>query len=208
MDARMKWEQLSKSAKDELLDKHRNYNVDHSWWDFTYDDFREQMDGIGISVDRMQFSGFWSQGDGASFDGRVRDWHKLLASLGKTKELEFIAAHKDDYDFTLCWKNTGRYSHENCLSFSPDLSIDNPFDEEEDPLKYFAWEAAYGTAGLLDSIEDELCEFVRDKCRELYKELEAEYEHLTSDDSVIDVITDMYPEEIDEALIEETEEFA
>ena len=126
MDARMKWEQLSKSAKDELLGKHRNYNVDHSWWDFTYDDFREQMNDIGISVDKMQFSGFWSQGDGASFDGRVRDWHKLLASLGKTKELEFIAAHKDDYDFTLCWKNTGRYPHENCLSFSPDLSIDNP----------------------------------------------------------------------------------
>ncbi len=60
---------LESEMNPELIEKHRDINVDHDWWDCTYDHFMEDMKQVGITVKDMRFSGFWSQGDGASFTG-------------------------------------------------------------------------------------------------------------------------------------------
>ena len=60
-------------VSESLIDKYRYYNVEHiDWWEYTYNEFTERMKQKGIGVDRMFFSGFWSQGDGASWSGDVR----------------------------------------------------------------------------------------------------------------------------------------
>jgi hypothetical protein len=57
----------------DLIEKHRDINTDYDWWDCTYDHFAEDMRIKHIEVDKMLFSGFWSQGDGASFTGSISD---------------------------------------------------------------------------------------------------------------------------------------
>jgi hypothetical protein len=61
-----------------LIERYREINVDHDWWDYHYDDFMAQMLRAGVQVDDIVFSGFWSQGDGACFDGGVSESRQLL----------------------------------------------------------------------------------------------------------------------------------
>lgn len=84
-----RWLALSKERRDALLEKHRNTNIKHvEWWDGVYEQFVESCTEKGIRVDThdvqtvggktiakpsVYFSGFWSQGDGACFEGRVDD---------------------------------------------------------------------------------------------------------------------------------------
>lgn len=68
----MKFHKLSaarkKAARQAFIDDNPQYPYDN-WWIF--DDFIEVARILGISVDEkaIWFSGFWSQGDGASFNG-------------------------------------------------------------------------------------------------------------------------------------------
>jgi len=41
--------------------------TDHDWWDHTYDTWKSALAQIGFDNADISFSGFWSQGDGASF---------------------------------------------------------------------------------------------------------------------------------------------
>lgn len=53
-----------------LIDANRDYNIAHDWWEDTYDFFIEAASEFGLCVTRddIEFSGFWSQGDGANFN--------------------------------------------------------------------------------------------------------------------------------------------
>jgi hypothetical protein len=100
-----RFEALTKRQQDEILDKHRHYNTEHlDWWDGVYDCFKTDMADIGIDVDRMYFSGFYSQGDGACFEGSVDDWPKFLESLGHTSPALIFQERHWDYNGTHCWK--------------------------------------------------------------------------------------------------------
>lgn len=180
-------------TKDELIEKHRYWNVEHiDWWDSTYDDFKERMKTIGIEVDRMYFSGFWSQGDGACFEGSVTDWDLFLRSLGYTDKV--LIQHAMDH-FSFSVEHSGYYCHENCTRFSadlctPDSAADEDFAERYGPLLWDAddvrTKAWLALLNKYDSIEleDEFEEVFKDYMRQLYKNLEAEYDYLTSDEAV------------------------
>ncbi len=204
MDARMKWEALDKRRKEKLIDKHRDANVDHVWWDFTHEDFKERMKEIGVHVEKIYFSGFYSQGDGACFDGRVADWPKFLEAVGKPELLEHVVEH----GLRLSWSSAGRYSHSHSVSFhDSELWIDNPHDEDDDPLRHAAWEALNpGMGGPVLAHLDDFKEFLRGKMDDLYNELESEYDDLTSDETIIDYLVENQEDEIDEVFDEQQEE--
>lgn len=68
----LSFDQLSDPAKERALDESRNWYVEHDdWWECTFDDFLKVAECLGFTVERrfIQFRGFWSQGDGASFAG-------------------------------------------------------------------------------------------------------------------------------------------
>lgn len=179
-------------TKDELIEKHRDINTDHDWWDCTYSDFKERMRGIGIEVDKMYFSGFCSQGDGACFEGKVDDWGLFLQSLGYTDKV--LIQHATDH-FRFSVKHSGHYYHENCTSFSADLCTPDTETEEDFIERYgpYPWDAddvrTKAWLALLNQydstkLEDEFEEAFKDHMRQLYKDLEAEYDYLTSDEVV------------------------
>lgn len=200
---------LPARVRDEILDKHRNWNVEHlDWWDGVYEMFTQDMEKIGIEVDKMYFSGFWSQGDGACFEGRVRDWPLFLASLGY-KDAALI--DHADAQFRLYVHHSGHYYHENCTMFEIDLPlpehdedqdfIDGYCPHEPESLHEAAWMALINGYSH-DSLEQEFTEAFKDHMRELYNRLEVEYDHLTSDESVLEALdaNDMLEELIEEFM--------
>jgi hypothetical protein len=183
-------------TKDELIDKHRYWNVeDTNWYEPTYECFKADMTAIGIDVGRMYFSGFCSQGDGACFEGRVEDWDLFLRSLGYTDKV--LIQHAVDH-FRFSVKHSGHYYHENCTSFSTDLctprgyyeaAMENfaerytPYPWDTDDIRTKAWLALLNQ---YDStkLEDEFEEAFKDHMIQLYKNLEKEHDYLTSDEVV------------------------
>lgn len=209
MTPRERFYALSERQQAEILDKHRHYNIEHiEWWDAVYAEFKENMDKIGIDVHRMYFSGFWSQGDGACFYGQVSSWADFLGSLGYTcSALITLAEHAWNFRVT----HQGHYYHENCTLFSCDMVSPDDYDDdvlgdfvdENSPYKTEIQNAAF--VAILkgydySALYKEFEEAFKDHMRDLYSKLEAEYEGLTSDESVLEALdaNDMLDEIIDE----------
>ena len=211
-----RWLALSKERRGKLLEKYRDVNVEDDWWDYLFEDFVEQLTEVGITADthevklmngktrqdpNIYFSGFWSQGDGAYFEGRVSDWPKFLATLGK-EDWVFWAY---EYDWTASSVN----SRGNNMSVSSELDVpENPHDEEEDPLRFHAWNVIYLPPSEADlaALETEIASKFEELASKLYIDLEAEYDYQTDDEQVVDWVLNNLDDE--ELIGEEAEEFS
>lgn len=199
MDTQEKWNQLTDERKEKLLEEHRDINVGYEWWDSIYEMLDEDLAGIGVRATEKCFSGFWSQGDGACFNGYVFNWALFLAAVGKP---ELIPAAVDAPNFS--WESLGRYCHENTVEFDTDsLWQDNPYDEEDEAVRHEIWKANNEEGGALYAVRDDLVEFLKDRMRQFYSDLEEEYEYLNSDEAVLDCILENYEDEIDDLLEEQ-----
>lgn len=163
----------------ELIEQHRHINVDYDdWHSHIQDDFVRQMEEIGVEAERIYFSGFWSQGDGAMFEGRVRDWGKFLTHMGYVDD-NILHDASDFWD--LSWKHSGHYYHDHCVSWCEDIYA--PECPYENQLKQDAWDATLAQYDFV-SMEQEFKEKLRSHMRSLYRQLEDSYDYLTSDEAV------------------------
>lgn len=190
-----------------LIERHRGINTHHDWWESTYDDFQTAMRQIGVEVDEMYFRGFWSQGDGACFDGAVREWHKFLPSVDPDYNNSVLIAHAQR-NFSFSCKRNGHYYyyHERSVWYDADLplpesSIDMDFAEQYSPyplddLRTMAWLAVLNHFTDTD-LERDFRDVFTCNMQDLYDRLETDYDHLTSDEAVWDTIVanDMHLEE-------------
>jgi hypothetical protein len=121
------------------------------------------------------FSGFWSQGDGACFEGywshakaaaaRIRDYAPQDVTLhGIADRLQAIQ-RRNFYRLAAEVSHRGRYCHEYTMSL--DVSRDSP-----------NWQLP------TEDSEEIATEAIRDLARWLYRQLQSEYDHLTSDESI------------------------
>lgn len=214
---RERFEALSRRDKDAILDKYRNYNVEDGlgWWDGVYENFIEEMKEIGIAVGAhpvgtqrgttqvpsIYFSGFWSQGDGACFEGRVDDWPTFIKAAFPNDIEEYMPlwTEAEAGSPSLYWTHSGRYCHENSCTFHSEFEIGNGYDPEVQPLRYAVRQAIVEYAEILvEKMFEEAEEFIKGKMKELYKALEEEHDYLTSDEPVLDAIEDRLDEIIDE----------
>jgi hypothetical protein len=77
------FEELSPEAQKNALDNNRDLNVDYEGWeDGVAEGFKEDMREIGIDDITISYSGFHSQGDGASFTSDDIDTRKLFDAMG------------------------------------------------------------------------------------------------------------------------------
>jgi hypothetical protein len=174
-----------------FLDQHRDWNVtDFDWWEGVYDDFKEDMAANGIFVDKMYFSGFSSQGDGACFEGHIQDLPLFLSShaLGYPK-LALLLKHTSS-ELHMHWVHTGRYYHENSLSFDADYHENFLFDQGRgNELVTTVLELQCdGVAEESDAFIKENPQLIRHHCQTLYASLEAEYDYLTSDETLTETL--------------------
>jgi hypothetical protein len=193
-----------------LIEKHRDINTDEGWWESTYDSFTEDMALIGIRVDKMYFSGFWSQGDGACFEGCVEDWELFLKTLGHI-DPTLIAHAKEAWRFSTNHRS-GNYYHAYSTSFDGDLAMPDGYSDDlficyyspypEDDFRSQAWLAIITQYANTD-FEEEFTNTFRDHMNALYKRLGEEYDYLTSDEVVWESIV---ANELDKVTTEENEE--
>jgi hypothetical protein len=167
------FDELSSEVQQQLIDDSRDSNVDYDWWDYTYDDFREACKLMGFTIDKIYFSGFSSQGDGACFTGTYQYKKGSVRSIKDFSPqcVEFNNAALDLYElqkplfyqFHASVHQSGRYVHENTMHVETErldgIWIQDGGDEAEAFL--------------------EICKTL---ARYLYKRLEAEYNHYRSDE--------------------------
>jgi len=187
-------DELSDAAKENARTWYREGAVDYDWYEFVYDDFERICAILGVSLDTrttrlygggaraapcIRFSGFWNQGDGACFEGRYRHANgaaqEIRAHAPKDAELHRIAAalqaiqRRNFYQLHAVASHRGRYTHENSMAIS--VERDSPTAQDM-------------TADAADAA-DAVTEALRDLARWLYRQLEGEYDFLTSD-AVVD----------------------
>lgn len=178
----MQFKDLPEERKQRLRDEYREVNVYDDWYEYVYDWAKDDAAKFGLDIAYIYFSGFWSQGDGASFSGRlqfkecldselpdeVRD--SVYAPLKETNALLNIL-DRDVY-LAISVGCEGRYSHEGTMSFE----WFDIYNDEQLEIIY--------------TCEEKVQEALRDYARWLYRTLEEEYEYLTSDEAIDQYLND------------------
>jgi hypothetical protein len=180
----------------ELIEKHRDINVDHEWWDFTYEMWAEKLIEKGIEPDNFRFTGFYSQGDGASFEGKL-NLLQFLKSHNLTMEYPAATFFADDLLTARLFRCASHYSHENTIDISTSFNDYNDYAEED--LRHDVYNTMRDELNdETNELEETLIDICRGYMRALYSDLRKEYEHLTSDEAVWETIVanDLHNEEV------------
>ena len=191
----------------DFIDAHRDFNVGHDWWDSVYSDLHQICEILGIDLDKNEpsFSGFWSQGDGASWTGSYNAT-KLLRGYetAGTKHPTYDFAPQKIREHAPKDEELHRIADELCLLarvyFPTYIQVhrhnshyvhsSTMYVETLELCVGGEWYADYHDHGIADEVlehvNDTLQGLFRDLADWLYTTLETEYDYLTSDEAVIE----------------------
>ena len=156
------------------LDERAFQNAYESWSasqeffdEFIVNDLLEELKNLGVEDPKIRYSGFSSQGDGASFTGRICD---VGAFLGRelNRHEKFVLEQTDINLVT----NSSRYYHENTVTVDFNFAYSNYCENQLSKLEKIACE-----------LESEINDKRLDLCHEFYRRLESEYYYQMSEDS-------------------------
>jgi len=174
--------ELSESAKEKARDSYRDVNLDHGWHELILDYAKKTASILGIFINDINFSGFYSAGDGASFSGSYRyekgglkkikehapldhapldkELHKITLNLQKLQKVNFFQLRADI-------TKSRRYSHSGTMTASVWREDGKDFD---------------------DDTECELLSLMQNFADWIYSRLQNEYDWLTSDEVIDEFI--------------------
>lgn len=186
-------DELNDAAKERARDWWRDC-LDDDWYEPVIEDFCEICELLGVGLKtiarpligggarakpRVWFTGFASQGDGASFEGwygyAVQSAKRIREYAPADNELHAIADHlqaiqrRNFYQLQATIIHRGRYCHAHSMEIS--VSRDSAIGQE-----------------MSEGIEEAIAEALRDLASWLYRVLEREFDHQTSDEVVDEMI--------------------
>lgn len=168
-----KFDELSDTAKARARKEFRAVYVERDWWwDSVYDDAKTVLRLLGFDDVDISFTGFWSQGDGASFTGKWR--------AEDVKALELLAYAPEDKLLHALAEDLVGIAKEHGPELLAELKRISSRYAHEDTVVVECEDAP--------EIEERLRVAARHLMRWVYRQLRAEYEHITSNDSVDDSI--------------------
>lgn len=174
------FDELSKEAQSKAIEDMQHYHVEnHIWYDQVYDYFTETLKKQGYYDIEISFSGFWSQGDGASFTANIDLQEWMTSHRCKTKYP--LVFKYSDYIVARITRNRCRYVHE----YSTEVDV-IPYDVHELSSKQHDKYTDQAAA-----LEERIKESHIDMNCKIYEALKKEYEYLTSDETIIDTIKNM-----------------
>lgn len=94
------FQQLDDAGKERARDNYRTSGLDYDWWDHIYEEWHEELREMGFSNPEISFSGFASQGDGASFTANGFDFLKWANWFMSSKPVERGHPYTDDLPVT------------------------------------------------------------------------------------------------------------
>ena len=176
---------LAEEAREKACQQVGDVMTDNTfWWDDTYVLFIERCKDYGMTIDvkDIHFTGFGSQGDGASFVCDDIDVEKLMQSLGikisdelKEKVLDYI------YEVNIS-RTSYRASHEQTVHVQILIDEDALAEEEEGIIR--------DIHDIVDTLEFKLEKLKDDLCQKLYNDLRKEYNYFHSEEYVDEVAYD------------------
>lgn len=195
------FDELNDEAKKIARDWYREGALDYDWWDGIYEDFTRIAEMIGIEIgvyteqwhnvttkkegtlqrQKIYFSGFWSQGDGACFEGSysykagclkdIKDFapkdtklHEIVQSLVSIQRKHGYKLHAE------IEKIDHHYSHEHTVRVEVTREV----------LHYPVGDYLQAN----EEAHNKVTEAFRALMRWLYDQLETEHDYLMSDEQV------------------------
>jgi len=185
-----KFDELSPEAQEKALDSYRENDLTYEWWESVYEMVEQAAKLIGIELNKksvplmnestrhdpaIYFSGFYSQGDGACFEGTYKYAKGAVAAIKKefptdetlhriATDLQALQA-REFYQLEAVVTHNDHYYHYN--------SVDIEVYRSDDQYR-----------NLLEGSESGVTEALRSFCKWIYTSLQNEYEFLTSDEAV------------------------
>ena len=185
-----RFDELSDEAKEEARAWYRDGALDYDWYGAIYDDFGQIAKILGIRFKThavrlmgggareepcIWFSGFYSQGDGACYEGRyeyaksappaIRAHAPRDGELHRIADTLLAAQRRNFYQLYADIDHRGRYYHEGSMEIA--VRRDSP-----------VWQ------DMTDDAEEVVGQALRDLAHWLYRQLEREYDYLNSDEAV------------------------
>lgn len=170
-----RFDELSDAAKENARNWWRRY-VDEADFLFTIDDAKECAAIIGIDIDDIYYSGFSSQGDGASFVGSyqykpgaaksIRQHAPKDATLHRIADALQAAQRKNFYCITA---HMSRGHLSNHYSHSGTMAVD-------------VWHSRDSYRSVAEA--DDVTQAMRDFADWIYRQIESAYEFIMSDENV------------------------
>lgn len=165
------FDELSEEARERACQQVGDSMTNNDWWDNTFELFVERCKEYGMTIDEngIQFSGFCSQEDGASFTCDNIDLHTLTKKLGiqvEEKVLDYI------YDVGII-RTSDRACHEQTVHAELFVDEDALVEAEEEEIIQYIYDIADTLEFKLEALKDDLCQ-------QLYYDLEQEYAYLYS----------------------------
>ena len=169
--------ELDKHIQERVIEKNRDINVDDSYWhECVIEDFEQILSFVGYYDIKCSFSGFWSQGDGASFTAKYSyekgALKKVMDYYPSDKELHQIVKNIQNLqkkNFYSLNGKIGKSGSNYCHSYTMIVDYLERADGKEPT----------------DEAELEFRTQSRYLAEWLYEALEADYNSLTSDEAVI-----------------------
>lgn len=184
------FDELSGAAQEAARDWYRQLGAHHEWWQSVYEDFTTICDCMGIAIKSRDmkttggaqasepciwFSGFCNQGDGACFEGTWRYARggglAIRAHAPQDETLHEIAdwlqgvQQRNFYQLVADIDHQGRY----CQEYAIVITVERNNAHAQPPT---------------DDAEGAVTLAMCDLARWLYRQLQAEYEHITSDTEI------------------------
>lgn len=181
--------ELSEDVRNKVLERESDINAYHDWWQGTYEDFIQiaKLFGYELESKDISFSGFCSQGDGASFVCKyvyLDKWklaHKSIKALKEyaptdkvlhtlfqsvSREIKSFKGWKVEDESVLLYRSGHHYAHK--YTISAELNDDNETTPE--------------------NIDKAVLEEARDLMQWLYDALEREYYYLISKEAILETL--------------------
>jgi len=176
--------ELTEDIQEKVIQNNYDYNTQYEYYNFEIDCWKEHLDCIGFEDSKIYFSGFCSQGDGASFESdidiekifscfvynetdykQIKDFEKLLNLMDKGL-LEFSFWSK---------RTSSHYYHENTCTIDHEINL------------YFKNCSAQAENWFYETVEEirDTIENLRHKLSQtIYHGLRDQHEYLQSEEAI------------------------
>jgi len=185
------FDELTPKAQETVMDRVRNdehYPCDF-WSEPVIEDFIEDRtaEGWEIETEDVQFSGFWSQGDGASFDGEVtcETWikfHKLEAKFPTIMKVLHNTHPLTAKIYSNHFANHYCHSRTRYLEIEEDGQLDEHIYGWDDEAKEQAIMEKWNEEVM--RLEEILEENREELSQQLYSKLEKQYNYYMTDEAI------------------------
>lgn len=195
------YEELSDKAKTKVQEW---LNSDWGFDKYSQEEWVKKLEELGYSDIEMQYTGFYSQGDGASITCRV-DIRKFLTRNDLLTRFSPVIKwlEEEEQYFSIQRKQWGHYAHEKLLYFSS--------EDLEATLESYGIEINKTIAGIIQAVGELILQEVQEKSVELYEWLRTDYEYQHTDEYMTDMceanqyLFDLYGNPIHHLEVDEVE---